>query len=232
MSSLIAILQRAVQTVPPGPVAVAYSGGGDSTALLHALADSAVRERGLRALHVDHGLHPRSATWAGHCRAFAESLGVPIEILRVTVEPRAGTGPEDAARRARYAAFERALRPGEILALAHHRDDQAETVLLKLLRGAGPQGLGGMRFLRKAGAGWLWRPLLDTPRAALQAYLKDHALAWIDDPANANPDLRRNFLRHRIVPGLKPQWPNADAALAHSAQWLRAAADFIDDHAA
>lgn len=200
----------------------------DSSVLLHALAQMpAARARGLRALHVDHGLHADSRRWSEQCASFARELDVPLSVREVAVERESGTGLEDAARAARFAAFERSLAPGEILALAQHRDDQAETILLKLLRGAGPEGLGGMRTLRQFAAGHLWRPLLDMPRSALIGYAQQHALRWIEDPSNADIRLRRNFLRHEILPRLTQRWPDASAALAHSATWARAAADFI-----
>ena len=225
-------LDRALAALPPGALAVGYSGGADSSVLLHALARSvSARSRGLRAIHIDHGLHADSAAWSEHCRASAAELDVALDIVRVEVERNRGTGLEDAARAARRAAFARLLRPGEILALAHHRDDQAETVLLKLLRGAGPEGLGGMRDLRAFGAGYLWRPLLDVPRAALLDHAREHEVRWLDDPSNADTALRRNFLRGEILPRLRTRWRDADAALAHSAAWARNAADFIDGEA-
>jgi tRNA(Ile)-lysidine synthase len=231
--SVIAALQISLERLPPGALAVAFSGGMDSSVLLHALAQlPSSRARGLRAVHIDHGLHAHSANWAEHCRAFAASVEVPLQVVRVRVERAAGAGPEDAARRARYASFAQELRPGEILALAQHRGDQAETVLLKLLRGAGPEGLGAMRTLRQYGNGYLWRPLLDLPRAALADYANVHALRWIDDPSNAHTHLSRNFLRHEIVPRLTRHWPQAETALAHSATWLRAAADYVDAQSA
>ena len=217
---------------PPGALAVAFSGGLDSTVLLHALAGlPAARARGLRALHVDHGLQPASGAWATHCVASARALDLDCRVLDAHVA-RDGRGLEDAARQARYGALAQELGAGETLVLAQHRDDQAETILLKLLRGAGPEGLGGMRAARACGAGTLWRPLLDVPRAALSAYAAAHALTWIDDPSNADPALRRNFLRAEILPRLATQWPDAPAALAHSATWARAAADFIESEAA
>ena len=214
--------------VPPGALVVGFSGGMDSTALLHALTQiPTARDRGLRAIHVDHNLHADSERWTQHCRTFAASLGIAIEVIAVDVERDAGSGLEDAARRARRAAFTEHLAPGEILALAHHRDDQAETILLKLLRGAGPEGLGGMRTLRALGKGYLWRPLLGLPRAVLADYARVHALRWIEDPSNADTHLRRNFLRAEILPRLAQRWPDAHAALAHSATWARNAADLI-----
>jgi tRNA(Ile)-lysidine synthase len=225
-------LHRALAALVPGALVVGYSGGADSSVLLHALAhNAAARARGLRAMHVDHGLHEDSAAWSEHCRAAAAGFGIPLDVVRVEVERDRGTGLEDAARSARTAAFERLLRPGEILTLAHHRDDQAETVLLKLLRGAGPEGLGGMRELRTFAQGHLWRPLLDLPRSVLLDYARRHDLHWLDDPSNTDTTLRRNFLRNDILPRLETRWPGADIALAHSAAWARNAADFIDAEA-
>ncbi|MBD8898080.1 tRNA lysidine(34) synthetase TilS [Rhodanobacter sp. DHG33] len=215
--------------MPEAALCVAFSGGPDSTALLHALAQlPAARARGLRALHIDHGLHPDSAAWTGHCRHFCAALGLDCEVVRVQVETQRGEGTEAAARHARYAAFVAHLRTGEILALAHHRDDQAETVLLKLLRGAGPEGLGGMRERRPLGRGQLWRPLLQTvTRAQLRDYIALHDLACIDDPSNADTRLARNHLRHDILPRLAAHWPQAVDSILHSAKLSRAAADAL-----
>jgi len=230
---LTELLHAGIEKLPPGGLAVAFSGGMDSSVLLHAMAQlPAARARGLRAIHIDHGLHADSGAWSEHCRDFAAAFAVPLLVVEVQVPADAGTGLEDAARRARFAAFAGSMQPGEILALAQHRGDQAETVLLKLLRGAGPEGLGAMRELRKHGNGFLWRPLLDSPRAALADYANEHALHWIDDPSNAQTHLSRNFLRHEILPRLTQHWPQAEAALVHSATWLRAAADYIDTQSA
>ncbi len=207
---------------------VAFSGGPDSTALLHALAQiPEARTRGLRALHVDHGLHADSAMWAEHCRRFCDMLGLRCDVLRVQLDTGKGEGLEASARRARYTAFSTALRDGEYLLLGHHRDDQAETVLLKLLRGAGPEGLGGMRALRPFARGRLWRPLLAMPRARLQQYIDDHALECVIDPSNADTRLARNHLRHDILPRLASHWPQAVDSILHSAALSRAAADTL-----
>src|SRR6185312_13119359 len=163
------LIEGAIADLAPGAILVAHSGGLDSTVLLHALAQSDVaRARGLRAVHVDHRLQSDSAMWARRCEAFATELGVPLEVRVVEVAHASGYGLEANARRARYGAIEAILGDGEILALAHHRDDQAETVLLKLLRGSGPEGLGAMRALRRFGRGRAWRPLLTLPRATLR----------------------------------------------------------------
>lgn len=221
-------LQHALAAQPTGDLCVAYSGGPDSTALLHALAQlPAARARGLRALHIDHGLHADSAMWAAQTQAFCATLGMPLEIRRVAVARDAGVGPEAAARHARYAAFAQALQPDEWLLLGHHRDDQVETVLLKLLRGAGPEGLGGMRASRPLGRGQLWRPLLELPRQALREYVQTHRLPCIDDPSNADTAFARNGLRHEILPRLEQHWPQATDSILHSAALCRAAADSL-----
>ena len=201
-----------------GAIIVGLSGGLDSVVLLHILtASQIISKRGLRAVHVHHGLHPDADAWATHCQRVCAELAVPLTIVRIEVERDSGHGLEAAARKARHAAFEAELRDEEVLALAHHRDDQAETFLLRALRASGPDGLGAMRAWRRFGRGWLWRPLLEVPRSELLAYAEQHGLRWIDDPSNADTDLDRNFLRHRVLPLLRERWPQADAAFARSA---------------
>ena len=194
---------------------VGYSGGLDSSVLLHVLARTpALRARGLHAVHVHHGLQADADAWAAHCVATCARLDVPCSVVRVDVARDHGEGLEAAARAARHAAFAGQLEPGDLLALAHHRDDQAETVLLRALRASGPDGLAAMRPLRPFADGWLWRPLLALPRAQLFAYAQAHGLDWIEDPSNAVDDADRNFLRNRVLPLLRTRWPHADAALS------------------
>jgi tRNA(Ile)-lysidine synthase len=228
VTDLIEILRDALQAQPHGALCVGYSGGPDSTALLHALSQlPQARQRGLRALHVDHGLHAQSHAWADHCRELAREWGVPCIVLRVEVDHARGYGLEAAARDARYRAFAASLQKGEHLLLAHHRDDQAETVLLKLLRGAGPEGLGGMRATRRLGYGMLWRPLLDTPRDVLRRYAEERELPCIDDPSNDDARLSRNYLRHEILPRLSQHWPHAVDSIVHSARLHRSASEAL-----
>ena len=215
---------------PPlaSPVLLGLSGGLDSTALLHLLAaDADIRQRGLRALHVHHGLHPDADAWATHCRHACAALGVRLEVVRVEVDLAAGLGVEGAARAARHDAFVAALGEGEILALAHHRDDQAETFLLRALRGAGCDGLAAMRPWRRYAHGCLWRPLLDVPRAALLAHATSQRLHWLEDPANADADFDRNFLRNAVLPLLRQRWPDAAGSLARSAALSAQASDLL-----
>jgi tRNA(Ile)-lysidine synthase len=223
------LIESALSELPQAPLLAAFSGGLDSAVLLHALAESEVaRARGLRAVHIDHGLNDDSANWARRCREFAGSLGVDLVVRSVEVVRGRGLGLEASARRARYGEIETLLAAGEILALAHHRDDQAETVLLKLLRGAGPEGIGAMRPLRRLGRGFAWRPLLGLPRAALREYAESHRLNWIVDPSNADQSIDRNYLRMQVMPRIMSRWPEAEASIAQSATWARAAAEFIE----
>ncbi len=219
-------LRRRLRAAPAQPLLLGYSGGRDSHVLLHAVWSLGLP---LRALHVDHGLHPDSRHWAEHCTAVCRELDVPLELHRVAVDVASPRGPEAAAREARYRLFEAALAGGGTLLLAHHRDDQAETVLLRLLRGAGPRGLAAMAALRGLGGGWLLRPLLDVPGAALQAHALAHGLAWVDDPGNADPQAaERNLLRHEVLPRLRARRPGLDAALARAASLQRETAELLD----
>ena len=203
---------------PDAPLLVAYSGGLDSGVLLQLLADDArARRRGLRAIHVHHGLHPAADDWARHCERRCRALGVGLEVVAVNVRP-AGEGLEAAARSARHAAFAAHLRRGEVLALAHHRNDQAETFLQRALRASGVDGLAAMRAWRPFGQGWMWRPLLGSDRAQLLAYARARGLDWVEDPSNGSQVHDRNLLRHRVLPVLEARWPHAGAALAQAAQ--------------
>ena len=211
-------LQHALRIAEPVPLLVGLSGGLDSSVLLHALAqDPAILRLGLRAMHVHHGLQASADDWAAHCARFCESLDVPLSIVKVSVDRDSGDGLEAAARKARYGAFESALTAGEVLVTAHHRDDQAETFLLRALRGSGPDGLAAMRPWRKFATGRHWRPLLDTPCDDLLAYAQRHGLSWLDDPSNLDSRHDRNFLRNEILPLLRGRWPQADASFARSA---------------
>jgi tRNA(Ile)-lysidine synthase len=220
---------HALSRKPAAPLLIAFSGGLDSTVLLHALAqDPAVRTSGLRAIHVHHGLQDAADEWAAHCTRFCESGGVPFSTADAVVDRDSGGGLEAAARKARYGAFESALAAGEVLVTAHHRDDQAETFLLRALRGSGPDGLAAMRPWRQFAAGWHWRPLLDTPREELLAYAQRHGLSWLEDPSNEDTRHDRNFLRRRILPLLRERWAQADASFARSAALNADAVELLD----
>lgn len=236
LSSLLSAFLGA-RLAPGDRLCVALSGGRDSVVLLHALSRLAAAGRlpvplsALSALHVHHGLSPHADAWAAFCAAFCADCGVPLAVERVSVPRASGEGLEAAARRLRHRAF--AACAADWLALAHHRDDQAETVLLNLLRGAGVAGAAGMLAERPQPAGpALIRPLLDAARTAIDDYAATHGLSWIDDESNADTYFRRNFLRREIMPALAAHFPGAAPALARAASHFAEAAHLLDDLAA
>ncbi|HJS21397.1 MAG TPA: tRNA lysidine(34) synthetase TilS [Steroidobacteraceae bacterium] len=211
---------------------VAFSGGVDSTALLHALSElRADLGLTLRAAHVNHHLQPRADDWAAHCRQVGARLGVPLDVLDVDLRASRGESPEAAARAARYAAIARHLGPAEHLITAHHREDQLETILLRLLRGAGAAGLGGMPEAAPFGTALLLRPLLGVERAALVAYCQAAQLEWIDDSSNMDVRFDRNFLRQRVIPVLRERWPAVADCVARSGSHLTEARWLLDERA-
>jgi tRNA(Ile)-lysidine synthase len=212
---------------------VAYSGGLDSTALLHVMAAIGA-EAGipLRAVHVDHGLQAGSADTAERCGQTCLRIGVPFRVLTLRLEPSTGESVEAAAREARYAALERQLAPGEWLLTAHHRDDQLETVLIQLLRGAGVAGLSAMPARAKLGEGWHARPLLEVDRADLAAYAMHEGLSWQQDPMNHETRFDRAWLRTRVLPAIRDRWPAAAATVARSAGHFAEASKLLAEMAA
>lgn len=208
----------------PSRYRVALSGGLDSTVLLHAMAG--LREHlaaPLCAIHADHGLQAASGAWSAHCAELCASLSIPLETVALRLAPGAGESVEAMAREARYAAFAASMVPGELLLTAQHRDDQAETVLLQLLRGAGVAGLAAMPELTAMLPGQLGRPLLGFSRAELEDYAEAHELAWLEDPSNRSLAHDRNYLRHEVMPRLKARWPAATTTLSRSAGHCAAA---------
>ena len=162
-----------------------------------------------------HGLSPNADAWAGFCRRLCKRFGVPLTIKKVTVVKR-GEGLEAAARRARYEAFSKL--EADCIALAHNLDDQAETVLMNLLRGAGVRGARGMQRKTRLKGKTLVRPLLDVPRSEILAYARQHGLEWVEDESNANEALTRNFVRRRVGPLLEERFPGWKASLARAAR--------------
>jgi tRNA(Ile)-lysidine synthase len=228
-AALAEILFGAWRLPPAAALKLAYSGGLDSTVLLQALAVlRAEHSFALSAIHIDHGLQPAAAAWSERCARRCAALGVPFETRRVQVSV-GEEGLEAAARRARYAALAAALAPGEFLLTAHQRDDQAETLLLQLLRGAGLAGLAAMPARAAFGGGELLRPLLAFGRADLQAWARAQGLEWVEDPSNRDTRLRRNYLRAEILPRLAPYWPEAPTLLARSAAHAAEAQALLDE---
>ena len=217
----------------PARYVIALSGGLDSTVLAHALAITRERHgKALLAVHVDHQLQPESARWSDYCGRLADTLDIEFVTETVTVDVAGGGGLEAAAREARYGALARHTGEGDWLLSAHHRNDQAETLLLNLMRGSGPGGLAGIGQLTPFAAGWLVRPLIDVSRAELEACAAAQGLSWLDDPSNADLRFDRNYLRLEILPTLEQRWPNVVERLARSANLAAEAAGMLDDLAA
>jgi tRNA(Ile)-lysidine synthase len=230
-----AIHQVLRQGLPPNSaLCVAFSGGRDSTVLLHALA-TLIHECkfNLRAVHVNHGIQSTSRQWEEHCAALASRLAVAYSALRITVRNDRGQGLEAAAREARYDALRADLRPGEWLLTAHHADDQLETVLLHLFRGSGVSGLAGIPRNAPFGPGRLCRPLLDVPAEALANYgdklLLPRGLGWLTDPMNADCAYDRAYLRHEVTPVLRRRFLAAAGAAGRSAALAAEAAGLLDE---
>ncbi|NJN45498.1 MAG: tRNA lysidine(34) synthetase TilS [Candidatus Competibacteraceae bacterium] len=197
-----------------------YSGGVDSHVLLHLLATRRRRlgYRELVAIYVDHGLNSASAQWGIHCQSSCQALGVLFKTVQINARADLGDSPEAAARHARYAAFAELLNENDALLTGHHQDDQAETLLIQLFRGAGPAGLAAMPVSARLGRGWLWRPLLQAERTEILSYAHAHDLRWISDVSNADQSLDRNYLRHTLLPQIKQRWPAVIRTLARSAR--------------
>lgn len=220
MQPLHQIVRQFVLSVPGVKrVLIAFSGGVDSTVLLHCVAKASLPYP-LLALHVNHQLSANADDWQRHCAEICVELGVERAQERVQVQADGG-GTEEAARRARYQAFERHLRGGDLLLLGHHQQDQCETFFLRLLRGSGARGLGAMAPLRPHGPALLGRPLLNLSKDDLLAYARSHQLTWIEDESNVCDDYDRNYLRAQVVPALEQRWPRALQQVTYAAERLR-----------
>lgn len=206
---------------PASAYVIAFSGGLDSRVLLQACADLRRFDINLNfsALHVDHGLQAGSAIWAEHCRQVCKQLEVPLQTATLQLNT-AGDSLEAVAREARYRFFAQQLQPGEMLLTAHHRNDQAETLLLNLARGSGADGLASMPVVRSFAAGRLGRPLLEFHRSELERYATQQAFEqdFVEDPSNMDTRFDRNYLRHKVVPALQERWPAIIDTLARAAR--------------
>lgn len=215
-------------------ILIGLSGGADSVVLLHLMHQLAPRfQWQLTALHVHHGMSPHADVWANFCANLCIRYAIPLHIERVNITPlREIHGVESAARQLRQAAF--AKQACDVIALAHHADDQSETLMLQLLRGAGVKGLAAMPVLSvskvlQAQAVRTLRPLLEVPRARLLEYATQQELQWVEDESNADAYYPRNFLRHQILPVLQHKFPNYREALARSASHLAEANQLLDE---
>ena len=227
---------------------VGFSGGLDSTVLLHLLVglwdkrrdkgelgaslDEAQPLNKVRAVHVNHQLSVVAEEFESHCRKICKAWEVPLTVVPVQVDGAGSAGPEGEARAARYRAFSENLQQDEVLLQAHHQDDQVETLLLRLLRGAGPRGLAAIPPRRRLGKGWVVRPLLSFSRAELRAYAEAAGLEWVEDPSNSDIGLDRNYCRHVILPAMAERWPAYRKSLHKTATLSREADGLLQDLAA
>ena len=220
-------------TAPALPLAVGFSGGADSTALLLACAERWPGQ--VRAWHVHHGLQAAADGFEAHCRALCDRIGVPIDVAHVDARPQAGESPEAAARQHRYKAFEQlALQPSaqsaiKTIVLAQHADDQVETLLLALSRGSGLPGLAAMPGAWRRGPLAFHRPLLAVPGAALRHWLRRRQAPWIEDPTNTDIAYTRNHIRHRLMPALAEVFPAFRSTFARSVQHAAQAQAVLDE---
>lgn len=210
---------------------IGFSGGLDSTVLLYAMRQLRLRQE-IIAVHVNHGLHLDANSWTAHCRQVCRDWNIRLEVIEVNARAAAGESPEAAARQARYAAFQNRVKPGDYLLTAQHEDDQAETLLLQLLRGGGPAGLAAMPPAIRFAGGWHGRPLLIVSRQALRAYAEAEGLKWIEDGSNTDPGFDRNYLRHKVLPVLQSRWPGYAKTLARAARHQAEAAALLAETAA
>lgn len=207
---------------------VAYSGGCDSHVLLHLLHQLQPElDVQLYAVHINHGLSPHADQWAEQCHKICAELDIPLVVLKVDAKPQPGQSPEEAARHARYQAITSQLAVGDYLCTAHHQDDQAETLLLQLLRGAGAKGLAAMGMQSALGHATQLRPLLHLSREEIQGYAEANNFTWVDDHSNSDTRFDRNYLRHEVMPCLKQRWPAAARTLSRSADHCAEAAELL-----
>lgn len=219
--------QLATLIPPHSSILIAFSGGMDSVVLLHLLHQFSSRYSWrLAALHVHHGISPHADEWAAFCERRCAAYKLSFHLEQIDIQPLREQGIEAAARHFRYAAFAR--HSHDFLALAHHADDQAETFLLQLLRGAGVRGASAMPLSVSRDTQWV-RPLLGCTRAELAEYAQLHHLTWIEDESNADDYYPRNFLRHQVLPVLEKRFPAYRQTLARSAQHFAEASSLLDE---
>lgn len=204
-----------------------FSGGLDSCVLLHSLANNEVLHGKLLAVHVNHGISANAQHWQTHCQDFCDKLNVPIQVATVNIN--VSSGIEEQARVARYRVFTNLLSATDCLLLAHHQNDQAETVLFNLIRGSGVNGLSGIPKQRKVSTGDLLRPLIDYTREDLLQYANFHKLAWVTDESNSDVSFSRNYLRQQIIPEISAKWPHAVSSIAECAEKCVEARDNLRD---
>lgn len=211
---------------------IALSGGLDSRVLLDACAQ--IKNQSslvFHVIHIHHGLSPHADAWVQACEKYCREYEIDLHVVHVNLENIAGESLEEAARDARYQVFASLMQQDDLLLTAHHQNDQAETILLQLLRGSGPKGLSAMPAIKALASGFHGRPLLLFSRQELLDYAEMHHLEWVEDESNDNRTLTRNFIRHDVMPLLKNRWPNVESVMSRSAAHCAEAQTLLEETA-
>ena len=197
---------------------VGYSGGPDSTALLHLLCSNDISN--IEAIHINHNLSSNSAKWEDHCKQTSKKLGIPCHVESVEIKID-GDGLESAARKARYKIFTKYLKEGDQILLGHHSNDVAETFLLRLFRGTGVDGLESLNIKRGVGDGYLVRPLINLSKEEIMMYLRENNISYINDESNDGQEQDRNYIRNNIIPSIEQRWMKASSRISNTSEFIR-----------
>ncbi len=213
---------------------IGFSAGLDSSVLIYLLS-LYLQQQGknstisLKAIHINHGLQDGSTLWENQCQLVCDTLNIPLIVKRFSHIVSHGKGLEQAARAARFSAFDHYLEENDVLCLAHHLQDQAETFLYRLIRGSGIHGLAAMQAVQRRQSYYILKPLLDSPHEQLKLFAREHNIQWLDDPSNQQQKFDRNFLRQTILAGLRKRWSDIDLRIYKTTALCREQASLLNE---
>ena len=216
-SSALDIIERQIKPLLPNKFCIAFSGGMDSTVLLHVMKNIIDEKSQIRAIHINHNIVDNSKVWTRTCKSICKNFGIDIEIISLEVTHN-GYGLEAAARDERYEKLKEKLYKNEYLLTAHHEEDQMETVFLRMARGTGLDGLQGINEKYSFGEGIIFRPMLEVSKTSVMDYAKEHQLKWVEDSSNQDTHFDRNFLRKKIIPQFRERWPSIASSVSRLSQ--------------
>ena len=216
-SSALDIIERQIKPLLPNKFCIAFSGGMDSTVLLHVMKNIIDEKSQIRAIHINHNIVDNSKVWTKTCKSICKNFGIDIEIISLEVTHK-GYGLEAAARDERYEKLKEKLYENEYLLTAHHEEDQMETVFLRMARGTGLDGLQGINEKYSFGEGIIFRPMLEVSKTSVMDYAKEHQLKWVEDSSNQDTHFDRNFLRKKIIPQFRERWPSIASSVSRLSQ--------------
>ena len=216
-SSALDIIERQIKPLLPNKFCIAFSGGMDSTVLLHVMKNIIDEKSQIRAIHINHNIVDNSKVWTRTCKSICKNFGIDIEIISLEVTHN-GYGLEAAARDERYKKLKEILYENEYLLTAHHEEDQLETVFLRMARGTGLDGLQGINEKYSFGEGIIFRPMLEVSKTSVMDYAKEHQLKWVEDSSNQDTHFDRNFLRKKIIPQFRERWPSIASSVSRLSQ--------------